>query len=116
VVAANIHDAVIALEEGSCDLMMVYHHPLAPILLNPERFGSLTLGRCRTVLDNDVCNATKKSRCGVGEIGDRLTGAVGQAKQRFASIVCRAQGDEGIVAISGKPWKVPRYVCPLRRR
>lgn len=44
VVAANIHDAVIALEEGSCDLMIVYHHPLAPILLDSEKFGSLTLG------------------------------------------------------------------------
>jgi DNA-binding transcriptional LysR family regulator len=44
VVAANIHDAVIALEEGSCDLMIVYHHPLAPILLDPEKFGCLTLG------------------------------------------------------------------------
>lgn len=44
VVAANIHDAVVALEEGSCDLMIVYHHPRAPILLNPQRFGSLTLG------------------------------------------------------------------------
>ena len=44
VVAANIHDAVIALEEGSCDLMLVYHHPLAPIVLDSEKFGSLTLG------------------------------------------------------------------------
>jgi DNA-binding transcriptional LysR family regulator len=44
VVAANIHDAVIALEEGGCDLMIVYHHPLAPILLDPTKFGSLTLG------------------------------------------------------------------------
>jgi DNA-binding transcriptional LysR family regulator len=44
VVAANIHDAVIALEEGSCDLMLVYHHPLAPIALDSEKFGSLTLG------------------------------------------------------------------------
>ena len=44
VVAANIHDAVIALEEGGCDLMIVYHHPLAPILLDSEKFGSLTLG------------------------------------------------------------------------
>ncbi|MDZ3991916.1 LysR substrate-binding domain-containing protein [Pseudomonas sp. Teo4] len=44
VVAANIHDAVIALEEGNCDLMIVYHHPLAPISLDPQRFGSLTLG------------------------------------------------------------------------
>ncbi|EJM15386.1 transcriptional regulator [Pseudomonas sp. GM18] len=45
VVAANIHDAVIALEEGSCDLMIVYHHPLAPIQLDPEKFGSLILGQ-----------------------------------------------------------------------
>ena len=44
VVAANIHDAVVALEEDSCDLIIVYHHPLAPILLNPQRFGSLALG------------------------------------------------------------------------
>lgn len=44
VVAANIPDAIIALEEGSCDLMIVYHHPLAPILLDPEKFRSLTLG------------------------------------------------------------------------
>ncbi|MFA0929293.1 LysR substrate-binding domain-containing protein [Pseudomonas syringae pv. tagetis] len=44
VVAANIHDAVIALEEGGCDLMIVYHHPLAPILLDPAKFASLTLG------------------------------------------------------------------------
>ncbi|CAI3806465.1 HTH-type transcriptional regulator YjiE [Pseudomonas sp. MM221] len=44
VVAANINDAVIALEEGSCDLMIVYHHPLTPISLDPERFASLALG------------------------------------------------------------------------
>lgn len=44
VVAANIHDAVIALEEGGCDLMIVYHHALAPILMDASRFDSLTLG------------------------------------------------------------------------
>lgn len=44
VVAANIHDAVIALAEGNCDLMIVYHHPQAPILLDVEKFVSLTLG------------------------------------------------------------------------
>lgn len=45
VVAANIHDAVIALAEGNCDLMIVYHHPKAPILLDHEKFVSLTLGQ-----------------------------------------------------------------------
>lgn len=44
VVAANIHDAVIALEEGGCDLMIVYHHRLAPSRLDTQRFASLTLG------------------------------------------------------------------------
>ncbi|TRO10404.1 LysR family transcriptional regulator [Ectopseudomonas mendocina] len=45
VVATNIHDAVVALEEGGCDMMIVYHHPAAPILLNREHFDSQALGR-----------------------------------------------------------------------
>ncbi|WP_454742012.1 LysR substrate-binding domain-containing protein [Cupriavidus necator] len=45
VVAANVHDAVVALEEGGCDLMIGYHHPLAPILLDRDKFVSLTLGQ-----------------------------------------------------------------------
>ena len=44
VVAANVHDAVVALAEGSCDLMIGYHHPQAPIVLDPDKFDSLTLG------------------------------------------------------------------------
>ena len=59
VVAANIHDAVIALEEGSCDLMIVYHHPLAPILLDPERFGSLALGHDAFI---PLCAPDKRGR------------------------------------------------------
>ncbi|MGY2362562.1 LysR substrate-binding domain-containing protein [Pseudomonas azotoformans] len=59
VVAANIHDAVIALEEGSCDLMIVYHHPLAPILLDAERFGSLALGHDAFI---PLCAPDKRGR------------------------------------------------------
>ncbi len=44
VVAANVHDAVVALAEGNCDLMIGYHHPLVPILLDEDKFASLTLG------------------------------------------------------------------------
>lgn len=44
VVAANVHDAVVALAEGGCDLMIGYHHPLAPILLDEDKFVNLTLG------------------------------------------------------------------------
>lgn len=45
IVAANVHDAVIALAEGNCDLMIGYHHPLAPIQLDEDKFVSLTLGQ-----------------------------------------------------------------------
>lgn len=44
VVAENVLDAVTALSEGSCDLMFCYHHPLTPILLDPEKFEYLSLG------------------------------------------------------------------------
>lgn len=44
VVAENVLDAVTALSEGSCDLMFCYHHPLTPILLDPEKFDYLSLG------------------------------------------------------------------------
>lgn len=43
VVAENVLDAVTALSEGSCDLMFCYHHPRAPILLDPDKFDYLTL-------------------------------------------------------------------------
>lgn len=44
VVAENVLDAVTALSEGSCDLMFCYHHPRAPILLDPDKFDYLVLG------------------------------------------------------------------------
>lgn len=49
VVAANIQDAFIALAESSCDLMIGYHHPQAPILLDADKFISMTLGQDRFI-------------------------------------------------------------------
>lgn len=45
VVAANVHDAVVALAEDACDLMIAHHHPLTPFVLNEEKFESIVLGR-----------------------------------------------------------------------
>lgn len=42
--ALNVHDAVLSLVEGGCDLVMVYHHPDHPVALNPARYDMLTLG------------------------------------------------------------------------
>ncbi|WP_316852684.1 LysR family transcriptional regulator [Ralstonia holmesii] len=47
VVATNVHDAVISLAEGQCDLMVCYEHPSVPIMLDKGKFISLSLGRER---------------------------------------------------------------------
>ena len=43
-IALNVHDAVMHLTEGSCDLLIAYHHPSQPLQLNPERYEMLSLG------------------------------------------------------------------------
>jgi len=43
-IALNVHDAVLRLAEGSCDLLIAYHHPAQPLQLNGERYEMLTLG------------------------------------------------------------------------
>lgn len=42
--ALNVHDAVLSLVEGGCDLVMGYHHPSHPVALDPGRYDMLTLG------------------------------------------------------------------------
>jgi DNA-binding transcriptional LysR family regulator len=43
--ALNVHDAVMQLTEGSCDLLIAYHHPSQPLQLSPDRYEMLSLGR-----------------------------------------------------------------------
>jgi DNA-binding transcriptional LysR family regulator len=42
--ALNVHDAVMRLAEGGCDLLIVYHHPAQPLQLASERYQMLSLG------------------------------------------------------------------------
>lgn len=44
-IALNVHDAVMRLVEGSCDLLIAYHHPAQPIQLDADRYEMLPLGR-----------------------------------------------------------------------
>jgi len=44
-IALNVHDAVMRLVEGSCDLLIAYHHTAQPIQLDAERYQMLPLGR-----------------------------------------------------------------------
>lgn len=43
-IAFNVHDAVMRLVEGSCDLLIAYHHPSQPFQLDTERYEMLSLG------------------------------------------------------------------------
>lgn len=42
--ALNVHDAVMTLVEGGCDLLLCYHHPRQPVQLDPGRYDMLVLG------------------------------------------------------------------------
>ncbi|PWW43718.1 LysR family transcriptional regulator [Melaminivora alkalimesophila] len=44
-IALNVHDAVMRLVEGGCDLLIAYYHASQPIQLDPERYEMLTLGQ-----------------------------------------------------------------------
>jgi len=44
-IALNVHDAVMRLVEGSCDLLIAYHHPSQPFQLDADRYEMVALGQ-----------------------------------------------------------------------
>lgn len=43
-IALNVHDAVVRLMEGSCDVLITYHHPSQPLQLDPLHFDMILIG------------------------------------------------------------------------
>ncbi len=43
-IALNVHDAVMRLVEGGCDILIAYHHASQPLQLDPERYEMVELG------------------------------------------------------------------------
>lgn len=43
-IALNVHDAVLRLTEGGCDLLIAYHHASQPLSLSPDRYEMMSLG------------------------------------------------------------------------
>ncbi len=43
-IATNVHDAVMALVEDACDLLICYHHAQQPVQLDPHLFEHVRLG------------------------------------------------------------------------
>ena len=44
-IALNVHDAVLRLVEGSCDLLIAYYHESQPFQLDPGRYEMVSLGQ-----------------------------------------------------------------------
>ena len=44
-IALNVHDAVMRLVEGGCDVLIAYHHPSQPLQLDADRYQMVTLGQ-----------------------------------------------------------------------
>jgi DNA-binding transcriptional LysR family regulator len=44
-IALNVHDAVLRLVEGNCDLLIAYHHASQPIQLDADRYEMMPLGK-----------------------------------------------------------------------
>jgi DNA-binding transcriptional LysR family regulator len=42
--ALNVHDAVMTLVEGGCDLMLCYHHPHQPVQLDQSQYEMMIMG------------------------------------------------------------------------
>jgi DNA-binding transcriptional LysR family regulator len=45
VVPTNVHDSILMLVNGNCELMLVYHHPELPLHLDSSRYEHVTVGR-----------------------------------------------------------------------
>ncbi len=43
-IGLNVHDAVMRLTEGGCDLLIAYHHVTQPLQLSSDRYEMLSLG------------------------------------------------------------------------
>jgi LysR family transcriptional regulator, hypochlorite-specific transcription factor HypT len=58
-IALNVHDAVMRLVEGGCDLLIAYHHASQPFQLDADRYEMVTLGQevlapyCRADADGE---------------------------------------------------------------
>ncbi|MBN3813460.1 LysR substrate-binding domain-containing protein [Paraburkholderia sp. Ac-20347] len=44
VVPTNVHDSILMLVNGNCELMFAYHHPELPLHLDPARYEHVTVG------------------------------------------------------------------------
>lgn len=79
--ALNVHDAVMTMVEGGCDLLLCYHHPRQPVQLDASRYDMITLG-------NEALRAY--ARCNKAGIPDLILPGSAKAPLPFLSYTSNA--------------------------
>lgn len=80
-IALNVHDAVMTMVEGGCDLLLCYHHPRQPVQLDASRYDMITLG-------NEALRAY--ARCNKAGVPDLLLPGTAKSPLPFLSYTSNA--------------------------
>jgi DNA-binding transcriptional LysR family regulator len=95
ILPTNVHDSVLSLVEGNCDLLLCYHHAELPIELDARRFEFLHLGD-ETVMPVSVPNrAGSPAFCLPGGKAAPLPYLSYTATSYFGRVVQRIQARAG---------------------
>jgi LysR family transcriptional regulator, hypochlorite-specific transcription factor HypT len=68
--ASNVHDGVMSLVEGNCDLLLCYHHPNQPVQLDDDRYEMKVIG---TETISPFCKSDASGKSSVALPGDERT-------------------------------------------
>lgn len=102
-IALNVHDAVMTIVEGGCDLLLCYHHPRQPVQLDASRYDMLTLG-------SEALRAY--ARCGKDGVPSLVLPGTQSAPLPFLSYTGNAylgRMVELILADAGKPLHLEKH-------
>ena len=82
VVPTNVHDSILMLANGNCELMFAYHHPRLPLFLDPAKYEHLSVG-VDTLMP--VCKAGVDGRpsCALTRTGQRAVPMLSYAETSY---------------------------------
>lgn len=83
-IALNVHDAVMRLAEGGCDLLIAYHHASQPLPLGTERYEMLRLGE-ETLAPYAQADDQGLARLGLPAAADRRVPLLGFSEGAYMS-------------------------------
>ena len=84
-IAGNLYEVLTILEEGGCDIAMLYDHPIHPVAVNPALFESITVAQDCLQPFSAADHHTQISYIGSSRIGHQKIS--GLCKGRVAVVI-----------------------------